>query len=390
MQKTQVDPWWQQSLEKRSSVYANDSALRVAYFYPKPTASTFRYRAYNMIEALERSDREDVVASWFSMKEIRALLNLLPQLDILVLVRTPLDSDIADLIAKARLNGVKLVFDCDDLVFDPKYAFTAAINNSLPVEDTGELDRWFAYVSRLNATAQSCDAGIATNDYLAEKLAVVVPGPTSAIGNFLNHAQESVSQELLQDKIERNHIVDDTFTVGYFSGSKTHRNDFLMVSDIIAQMLSEYKNLRLKLVGYVELTAELLRFGERVSHKSYVNWLDLQKDISEVDLNIAPLQSNPFAFSKSELKYFEAAVVGTYSCVSSSYCFDRAVPSKDLGLVVRDGNWSSALQCAFDYVVEWRERKAGQLLLAQHAQSRWSSVNFGHKLADVLADLADC
>jgi hypothetical protein len=292
------------------------------------------------------------------------------------------------LIAKARLYGVKLVFDCDDLVFDPKYAFTAAINNSLPIEDPAELDRWFAYVSRLNATAQNCDAGIVTNNYLAKKLAAVVHGPTHAIGNFLNQAQEDVSRALLEDKLKIHHADDDAFTIGYFSGSKTHRNDFLMVADIIAQLLSEHKNLRLNLVGYVEMTAELMRFEERISHKPYVNWVDLQKDISEVDINIAPLQNNPFAFSKSELKYFEAALVGTYSCVSSSYCFNNAVPSRDLGLVVRDGNWFSALQCAFEHVLEARESSAGHVLLAQHAKQHWSSANFGQKLADLLVGLA--
>lgn len=387
MNKVQTDPWWLQSLENRISLHASDNVLRVAYFYPKPTPSTFRYRVFNMIEAIERSAREDVVASWFSMEELRSLLTVLPRLDVLVLVRTPMDLQVADLIAKARLFGVKLIFDCDDLVFDPKYAFLAAVNNNLPVDDPVELDRWFAYVSRLNATAQHCDAGMATNSFLAEKLAAVVCGPVHVLGNFLNKAQEDVSEVLLEKKLGRGHVPKDVVTIGYFSGSKTHQNDFLMVADVLSEMMSEDHELRLKLVGYVELTVGLMKFGDRITHKPYVNWLELQSEISEVDLNIAPLQSNAFAFSKSELKYFEAAVVGTFSCVSNSCCFEQAIPASELGHIVRDGNWLTALGRSVAYLAENRGAAHADRL-AQHAKRRWSSANFGHKVADLLVALA--
>lgn len=377
------DPWWQQSLDDRLEKLSRRAGLRVAYFYDKPTASTFRYRAYNMIDALDEAEELQISAAWFSGMEINRLITILPLLNVLVLVRTPFDQSIARLIAHAQLNKVKIVFDCDDLVFDPKYAYIAAINNDLDLDDELVLNKWFSYVARLNATAQMCDAGIATNEYLASKLKAVVPGSVFVIGNFLNARQESRSRSLAGRKLCYLDGGKDNFTIGYFSGSKTHNKDFLLVSDAIFDLMSRDERVLLKLVGYVEIPESLLCFYSRIERLPYVNWLDLQSEIAEVDLNIAPLQDNDFAFAKSELKYFEAAVVGTYSCVSSSYCYEKAVSKQDLGVVVRDGDWRSALDDAMKYVSGDFDSAAVKELI-DYGIRGWSAATYAPKIARTL------
>ncbi len=380
---SKIDPWWSQGIDERVGICGNSSALKVAYFYPHPSPSTFRYRVYNMIEALVRSGRSDVVATWFHMGEVNELLLVLCDIDVLVLVRTPFGERVADIIAKARMLRVKVIFDCDDLVFDPKYAHLGAVNNALPLDDGLQMDKWYSSVARLNATAQHCDAGIVTNSYLAEMLSRVVSGPVFVMRNFLNKHQEDVSAVLLTERCSEVPNFDENFTIGYFSGSKTHGSDFELVSDALIEVLEKYKQVNLKLVGFVDLPVNFMRFLDRVQVVDFVNWVNLQHQISSVDLNIAPLQVNHFSNSKSELKYFEAAVVGTYSCVANTYSYRNAVPSIDLGCVVTDGDWFSGIVHSLEHVLNTGTCSSRQYL-SRHAIEKWSSALVGFELAEKL------
>lgn len=100
----------------------------------------------------------------------------------------------------------------------------------------------------------------------------------------------------------------------------------------------------------MESFRELSQFSERVEVIELQDWLNLQARIAEVDVNIAPLQLNDFTNCKSELKYFEAAVVGTFSCLSRSYTFAHAVSDPQDALIVDDWRWHEALSTAVDLV----------------------------------------
>jgi hypothetical protein len=71
--------------------------------------------------------------------------------------------------------------------------------------------------------------------------------------------------------------------------------------------------------------------------------MNLQVKIAEVDINIAPLQQNDFTHCKSELKFFEAAAVGTWTCATRSYTFERAIVEPALGTITENGNWEDVL-----------------------------------------------
>ena len=61
------DPW-AQSLASRLAALSR-GAPRVAYFYERPDTSTFRYRCFNMIEALEVAE-PGIGAAWFSAEDL--------------------------------------------------------------------------------------------------------------------------------------------------------------------------------------------------------------------------------------------------------------------------------------------------------------------------------
>jgi glycosyltransferase involved in cell wall biosynthesis len=343
-------PWDDEPLDARVKALHVRAEKKIAFLYEKPDTSTFRYRVFNMVEAVRELDPNEIVASWFSLDEIDYLISLLPQIQVLVLARVRYGRAVGELLSRARAFNVRILADFDDLVFDTRYAHLVLANNDQPTADETHINSWYAYVGRLQATAVLCDGGITTNEFLAEKLANVCRRPVGIVPNFLNKKQQLFSQELFEQKRIRGFHGNGPVRIGYFSGSPTHNRDFQIAVQALCSLLRNDNDVTLRIVGFMESFKELAPFSERVEVIELQDWVNLQARIAEVDINIAPLQSNDFTNCKSELKYFEAAVVGTFSCLSRSFTFTRAVTHQDDALVVDDWQWHEALRTAVDLV----------------------------------------
>jgi glycosyltransferase involved in cell wall biosynthesis len=70
----------------------------------------------------------------------------------------------------------------------------------------------------------------------------------------------------------------------------------------------------------------------------------LQYEIAEVDLNLIPLLKSNFTNCKSELKYFEAAIVNVPSVATDTYIYKEIIIDGHNGFLVEDLNWYSKLE----------------------------------------------
>lgn len=335
-------PWDDESFDERLDELLKGTGRRVAYLYGTPDNSTFRYRVYNMVEALRYGDF-GIHASWFKASEIRELRRVLHRLDVLVLARLQFSRDVSDIISAARASSVRVLFECDDLVFDLTYAQLVSENNDLDFDWEDHLNNWFAYVARCSVTALHCDGGITTNSFLAEKMAHVIKGPIGIVPNFLNKRQEDFSRILLKEKATSDFARNDRLTIGYFSGSPSHNNDFKCVADTLSMIMEDDPFVDLRVVGYLPALDAFERFGDRLEQLPFQDWVSLQKTIAQVEINIAPLGLNDFTKCKSELKYFEAAAVGTYSIVSRTPPFEASAGQSKAATVIENGFWQQAL-----------------------------------------------
>ena len=87
---------------------------RIAYLYDEPDNSTFRYRVYNMIQALALEGGV-VSASFFRASEYHRIGPLIDQADAVVICRCRYAAPLASLIMRARRKGKRVLFDVDDL-----------------------------------------------------------------------------------------------------------------------------------------------------------------------------------------------------------------------------------------------------------------------------------
>lgn len=332
---------WNISLEKRISELksAKKSGKKVAaiLYSDVDLYSSFRYRAYNIYQATKNSKKWQLI--YFFPNELKELKNLLSEIDLLIFGRLEKWQPKFDELALAAKNlDLKIAYDLDDCVCGPKY-----IKQMFNVVSPDYIDQeyWIKTSAHMELISYLADDFIATNNYLGKLLSEAHDKkPYHVIPNFLNHEQINYAKELVPKKSQ-----DDIFTIGYFSGSHTHATDFEVVYPELIELLEKHENFRLKIVGMLQLPESANRYIEsgQINFVKMVDFLTLEKLISEVDVSIAPLADNIFTNCKSELKFFESALVKTPCIVSPSPVFKNVIRKNQTGILCRPGEWTDAI-----------------------------------------------
>jgi glycosyltransferase involved in cell wall biosynthesis len=319
---------------------------RIAWFYERPDTSTFRYRVANMIEALPTA-AAGAAGAWFCLQDLPRMPEVIGEADLLVLCRTRYSEGVADMVARARARGLRILFDCDDLVFDDR--FVQLVLETLDQEvNEAAWDHWFAYFARMGAALRLCDGGIATNEVLAARMRDFAGFPVAVVPNFLNGAQQRLSAQILAAKQRSGFARDGRVHLGYFSGTPTHNRDFALAAGALRDLLERDERLVLRLVGFLEPGPAFARFGARVERHPLQDPLNLQRLIGSTEVNLVPLQDNAFTNCKSELKVFEAAAVGTLSVASPGFTLARAIEEGRTGFLTPAQGWGAAIGRALE------------------------------------------
>ena len=337
-------PPWMQSLQDRLRTLARGKR-RVAYFYENPDNSTFRYRVYNMAQVLNHG-AGDVSAAYFFLGDLHRLDEIADLADMLVICRTRYDHQVNHLIDAFRVRRKKVLYDTDDLVFNLDYVHLLIKTLDVDVNDQQLWNHWFSYLGRLGATLKLCDGAITTNDYLARQIQEFAAVPVTIVPNFMNQEQLELSDRIYEAKRGLAPTANEYIHFGYFSGSPSHNRDFALVASALESALEEDARLAVVVVGYIDAGPGLKRFGNRVTRFPFTDYVNLQRLIGSVEFNLMPLQHNVFTHSKSELKYFEAAVVGTQSIASPTYTYERAIQHGDNGYLAQAHQWLSIIRQA--------------------------------------------
>ncbi|MDQ0042398.1 glycosyltransferase family 4 protein [Variovorax boronicumulans] len=339
-----ADPWLQPISARLAMLYRRK--VRVAYFYEEPNNSTFRYRAYNMAHVLNDDEAGHVSASYFFLSDSRRFDEIADAADVLVICRSRYCHQVNGLITKFRARRKRVLFDVDDLVFNTDYAHLVVATLGLDVTQKGLWDDWFAMIARMGQTLKLCDGAITTNDFLAQKLADYAGLPVSVVPNFMNREQLAVAESVFAEKARARFVGNGKVSLGYFSGSPSHRLDYAIVEPALAEVLAERPDVEVMIVGYIDHGPVMREFANRVSRQPFHDYVNLQRLLGTVEFNLMPLQSNTFTDCKSELKYFEAASVGTLSIASPSFTYRHAIRDGQNGYLAKAHEWAASISRA--------------------------------------------
>jgi glycosyltransferase involved in cell wall biosynthesis len=259
---------------------------------------------------------------------------------IVIFHRTPFDPYVERLIQSVRSHGGVCLLDIDDLLFDPAAFhwidspdFVDPLRAALYQED----------MRRHRLTLEACAAVTASTDFLAEQ-ARRLGKPAWVHRNAFSHEMLALSQAAVQRRWRPPHS--GRVVIGYASGTPTHDRDFEVARPAIQEVLRSYPQAELWLVGPLDPGQDWEALAGRVRTYPFVPWRELPALLAQFDINLAPLVvDNPFAQSKSEIKYMEAALVLVPTIASPTEAYRFAIRSGENGLLAASPQeWAEALR----------------------------------------------
>lgn len=307
-------------------VPAAPQAPRLVFISGEPGTPGHVYRVQRTLEAALALGAE---ATWLPLSDVIARGEDIARADVLVIWRAANGTEVAHALWIARSNGVKVLFDVDDLMFDPSLA-TRKVIDGIRSQDLSESDVADHY-QRVREVVVQADACLCTTEELArhlrelDRITFVLPNVFDA--STLRRSRLAVRQRSAAD--------DGIIRIGYASGTRTHQRDCHNAAVALGRILRETPQCRLvlfrepqsgrRLFDPAEFPA-LRPFSDQIEWRDRVPLDDLPGELARFDINLAPLEvGNPFCEAKSELKYFEAGLVEVCTVASPTGPMCRAI-----------------------------------------------------------------
>ena len=326
------------SLIRRIFLYLKEFTLAlfikpgdVLYISGCPGGSRF-YRCQNQAEELELYGIKSRIVSQDNLN----LLRLTGKFKVFIFQRVIYNKHIKNVINAIKNQKKPIIFETDDLVFDPRYIPLMHYYNFFGDEEKSWYQNGIGREILEDAYVKNC---IVSTDFLARALKQKYPNKNVFISyNRLNRKQVSQAGKALakKNKIKPN---DGKIRIGYFSGSRSHDNDFETISNVLLGILKENEDAVLMTVGHLDINGKFGEVRSQIEKFDFVPLRKLPELMLKADINIVPLEiDNPFCQAKSALKYFEAGLLEIPTVATATDSFKRIIENGRNGFLAENEN----------------------------------------------------
>lgn len=258
--------------------------------------------------------------------------------DIVIFHRVAFGDHVKRLLDYFKSRNSLILFDFDDLIFDVE-AFQFI--NSPDFVDPIRSEMYIQNMRNIRAMLEHSEGVLASTNFLSDRIA--------SLGKPVWVHRNAFSLEMLAcSEVARVKKPDNAgkVVIGYASGTPTHNRDFELVKPALQSIMRRDPRVVLRLVGPLDPGAGWEGLESRIERQKLVPWRKLPQVLAGFDINLAPLvMDNPFAQSKSEIKYMEAAMVETPTIASATDAFRYAIRDGETGLLVdAPEGWGSAIE----------------------------------------------
>jgi len=323
----------------------NNYSNKEVVFISGTPGSAMRYRCSHQSEQLKKHGIDSDI---FLFSEDMDIKEMFPFYDVFILHRVPITDKLKDGIEIGKKNNKIFIFDSDDLVFGQEYSNSIRAMTYIPKY---EADLYFEGLSRYEELMSLCDYSIASTEKIKremEKHGKIAFLNENSVSDEMIEISERCKNNKTKSKKQKNIIL------GYMSGTNTHNFDFEEISGVLFKLMDMFDNISLLIVGPLDLNSKFNKYKNRIIRKNLVPWRDLPCVISGVDINLAPLEiGNDFCESKSDLKYFEAALVSIPTIASSTEPYKKNIVDGFNGFLCKDDDdWERKIR----YLIENKEK----------------------------------
>ncbi|HLM84027.1 MAG TPA: glycosyltransferase family 4 protein [Candidatus Bathyarchaeia archaeon] len=238
---------------------------------------------------------------------------------IFIFQKTIFSKPVARLIEKIKAQKKEIIFETDDLVYDPEYIRQTDFFRKMNALEKKQYETGVGSEILNNDYTKTC---VTATSFLADKLRQHGKQVFISKNKLANYDVE-VGEKILEGKIERG---DEKIRIGYFSGTASHDKDFETVKEALKYILEKHPQVELHLFGPLEFDDVYAKYDGRVKKHPFASWERHLENIASVDVNISPLEvGNPFCESKSELKFIEASIVSVPTVAAATRTFKEAI-----------------------------------------------------------------
>lgn len=340
----EADPWAAAILASLESqpepVCRPASRGSVAFISGVPTSVGHVYRVEHAIQALTTAGWQ---ANWRAVDD-PLVLSQADTADVVVAFRTAWNDTLATVATRCRQRGIPLVYDVDDLIFDPALMNdgSIAVLSALPDADRRQ---FVAAAATRRTMIEHCDAAVVSTRPLADATARLCPH-SFVLPNSLSPEMESAALAAVAS-VEKDSARDGRLRLCFASGTPSHNRDFAVAAEGIASLFASRPEPRLVVIGDLDIGIyDCLRpFADRLDWRPRVPLMELFAEVARCDINLAPLESgNPFCEGKSAVRCLVAAAVGLPTVASPTVPLREAIIPEETGLLARDAaDWKNQL-----------------------------------------------
>jgi GT2 family glycosyltransferase/glycosyltransferase involved in cell wall biosynthesis len=292
---------------------------------------------------------EEVEQAYSSSRSKLQSFVRLPRPNLVIIWRARWSEPLESAIAQWKASGACVAYDIDDYMFDPDLAKVEIIDGiralSLPEKAVADMYR------SVNRALNCCDVGIAPTQTLARAMRRH-GSPAHVLPNGFDEYTLLESRRALAE--QRWSPSDGIVRIGYAAGSRTHQRDFAVAAAAVAKVLRARPQCRLVMFYSGQERTPLVDVSEypefdgledRIEWRSLKPLEQLPLELARFDVNLVPLQvANPFCEAKSELKFFEAALVEVASIASPTAPYVSAIVDGKTGILAHnEKEWEEAL-----------------------------------------------
>ncbi len=292
-----------------------------------------RYRAHHVAEELRLQGFRVSV----TVQDNPFLPRLVDKFKVFVFHRAMYLGASKKLYDRAKQAGKTIVFETDDLVYDPKY-----LKDMDYYKQMTSLEK-MQYRNGVGGEMVSdpyVEAATTTTSFLADKLREEGK-EVFIVRNKLCREDIEWTEEYYKKRkklLERQPTVqEDKVIIGYFSGTLSHNKDFATITPALAEILTKYPQVRIAIFGPLDLDKNLDPFRDRFIQSPYVPRREYFGNVAGVDIAVAPLElDNPFCEAKSELKFFEPGSMAVPTVAVGNRTFSEAIEDGVDGFLARN------------------------------------------------------
>ena len=291
---------------------------------------SYKYRILNLIEELNASFIESSEYFYLNFEPI-----IVRDYRVIIFSGCPWTSKVEEAIVLAKNLNKKILFDIDDFIFNKKFKnkFSSKNNFSLNKEEF-----FNETILEIGKIIRLSDGIITTNEYLSNELKDYAS--TVFINrNTINEDLWRLSQNALMKK-NNNIKLNDNIMIGCFCDCDKCGSDFIYIKSSLVQILKEFKNTLLILVGQFSLPNYLKEFSSQIIHKKTSDLKKLPEIFTSFDINIAPLENNILNNIKNENAWVLASLMKVPTIASNYGIFKNVIKNNKTGLLCsKENDW---------------------------------------------------